>query len=173
MSARILELLNYTVFANGRIVDTLRPLNEKIFKTGVKSSFPSIEKTLLHMWDAEVIWLHRLEGESLRRWPSEGYSGTKDNLLDGFLESSKNVLAFVESKAPAFMTTSISFTNMKGEPCEDVVEDVLFHVVNHGSYHRGQVITMLNELGISPLPSTDLIYYLRAERKRAATSNIR
>ena len=51
---------------------------------------------------------------------------------------------------------------MKGEPFTDSVEDTLFHVVNHSTYHRGQIITMLREAGETKVVSTDLIHYLRS-----------
>ena len=57
------------------------------------------------------------------------------------------------------------YTNLRGEPFDDTYEETLFHVVNHGTYHRGQLIMMLREAGVTSLPGTDLIHYLRRQRK--------
>ena len=58
-----------------------------------------------------------------------------------------------------------AYKNLKGDPFEDRIEDTLFHVVNHSTYHRGQIITMLREAGVAKVVSTDLIHYLRTLKK--------
>lgn len=165
MSYTIQQHLAYSVWANERLVETLRTMDESLLLVEVKSSFPSIAKTLLHGWDAEVIWLKRLQGVNLDTWPSQNFAGGKKELLEGFVQSAKNLKAFVESKGVDFLSTMVNYKNLKGDIFEDRVEDILVHVVNHGTYHRGQVITLLHQVGITKIQSMDIIFYLRSLKK--------
>jgi uncharacterized damage-inducible protein DinB len=165
MAYTLHQHLSYSVWATTRLAETLQPVDEKILHTEVKSSFSSIAKTLLHMWDAETIWLKRMQGVSPTSWPSQNFSGTNEDIFQGVINSSKQLLNFIESKEADFPQSKISYRNLKGELFEDIVEDLLFHVVNHGSYHRGQVTTLLHELGVNKIQSMDIIFYLRSLKK--------
>jgi uncharacterized damage-inducible protein DinB len=95
--------LAYSVWANETLIDRLKKLDDSIFHQEVKSSFPTIAKTLLHMWDAEVVWLKRFQGVSLAEWPSKDFKGTIADLLSGVVKSSKDIQAFVASHGEAFV----------------------------------------------------------------------
>ena len=68
---------------------------------------------------------------------------------------------FISAKGEAFLTEQIDYKTMKGDAYSNTAEEILVHVINHGTFHRGQVITMLRELGFTQFPSTDLITFLR------------
>lgn len=165
MSYTIGQHLAYSVWAAERLKETLDALDESILFAEVKSSFPSIAKTLLHAWDAEVIWLKRLQGVSLDAWPSQNFKGGKKELLEGIVQSARDLSAFVESKGMDYVSTTVQYKNLKGDLFENRVEDMLFHVVNHGTYHRGQVTTLLHQLGVTKIKGMDIIYYLRELNK--------
>lgn len=162
MSYSIYKHLTFNIWANTKTAEVLTEVNDEIYYRENKSSFPSIAKTVLHMWGAQNIWLKRLQGESLAAWPYQIEQESKAGQLAGLVQSSQNILDFVTSKDDAFLSSLYSYTNMKGEPFTDSVEDTLFHVVNHSTYHRGQIITMLREASITKVVSTDLIHYLRS-----------
>ena len=162
MSYPIYKHLTFNIWANTKTAEVLTEVNDEIYYRENKSSFPSIAKTVLHMWGAQNIWLKRLQGESLAAWPYQIEQETKAGQLQGLIQSSQNILDLITSKDDAFLSSLYSYTNMKGEPFTDSVEDTLFHVVNHSTYHRGQIVTMLREEGITKVASTDLIHYLRS-----------
>lgn len=153
--------LNYSHWATGKIAELLQNADENIFDKEVISSFPTIRKTIMHIWDAEVIWSTRLKGGSMTVWPSEGFTGNTKQLLDNWVHTSHELAKFIETKDHAFLETPIHYKNLKGLEFSTPAEEILFHVVNHGSFHRGQLITMLRNVGITQLPSTDLIAYVR------------
>ena len=161
MAYGIINHLKYNAWANEHIAETIRPLDDILMAETVQSSFDSLNKTLLHIWDAEVVWLKRLQGESIREMPSRYFRGAKEDLTTGLIQSSRNLLSFVEGKKPDFVLKKIEYTNLKGDSFSNTVEEILFHVVNHGTYHRGQIVTILRHLGVGQLPSTDLIRYVR------------
>jgi len=78
---------DYNLWANRRMIAMLSPLSETQIAQDIISSFPSVKMTLLHIWDAEVIWLKRLQGESLDYWPSYNFEGKKaDIVLNGHVD---------------------------------------------------------------------------------------
>jgi uncharacterized damage-inducible protein DinB len=158
------NLTNHLLFnhwANVQVAETIRLITDEDFVSEGKSSFPSISKTVAHMWGAQYIWLRRMHGESIRNAPMSTMQLTKDEALDGLIKSSHDFIDFVKSKDGEFLASRYRYNNLKGEPFEDSYEDTLFHVVNHSTYHRGQLINMLRDLGITSLPGTDLIHFLR------------
>lgn len=158
------NLNNHLLFnhwANSQVAETIRLIPDEDFVREGRSSFPSISKTVAHMWGAQYIWLRRMHGESIRVAPMSTMQLAKDEALDGLIKSSHDFIDFVKSKDAEFLASRYRYNNLKGEPFEDSYEDTLFHVVNHSTYHRGQLISMLRESGVTSLPGTDLIHFLR------------
>jgi uncharacterized damage-inducible protein DinB len=153
--------LKYNVWANGKIADFIAKADEKLFDTEVKSSFPSIRKTVYHIWDAEFIWLKRLQGESLADWPSKNFAGSRSQALAAWIECSKSLHDFIAAQDEAYLQQPVTYKNMKGDAFTNTAEGIIMHVVNHGTFHRGQLVTLLRELGYTDLSSTDLITFLR------------
>lgn len=165
MAYTINHHLSYSVWANEILVAKLKTLDETVLHKEVKSSFPSIYKTILHIWDAQIVWLNRFHGTSLTDWPSKEFKGTTADMLDGLVQSSRAIQQLVESKGEAFINSQVKYKNLKGDSFEDPVDYLLHHIVNHGTYHRGQITTMLRELGITDPPGTDIIVYWRTLKK--------
>jgi uncharacterized damage-inducible protein DinB len=158
----MIKHLGYSVWATDRLSKILEKADETIFKKELSSSFPTIEKTILHIWDAETIWMKRLEGESKLTWPSETFAGDRSALLSGWLASATALRDMIGSKSESYLDQRIDYKNMSGAAFSSTVEEILYHVTNHGTFHRGQIVTMLRTLGITEIPSTDLITYLRS-----------
>ena len=164
MSHNLIKHLSYNLWANERICHVLMAQQEDILSAEKKSSFSSINKTVLHIWDAETIWLTRLRGGSLSDWPSKSFTGSKADMLKGLIGISTELIQYVKDKSEAFIREKIAYKNMKGDAYENTVEEILYHLVNHGSYHRGQIITLLRDSGVTQLVSTDLIAWFREQR---------
>jgi uncharacterized damage-inducible protein DinB len=160
--------LNYSVWATAKLSEILENVDESILKIETPSSFSTIEKTILHIWDAELVWFKRLQGESLTDWPSKSFEGDRETLITGWIDNCIALKEYIESKGEDYLSTAIAYKTMEGKPYSNTVEEMLYHVVNHGTFHRGQIVTMLRANGIDQLgineqsSSTDLITYLRA-----------
>jgi uncharacterized damage-inducible protein DinB len=155
--------LQYNAWADSKVVEILSNLDEKLFDQPVKSSFPSVRKTICHVWDSAFIWLTRIKGGQVSGWPSENFKGTNQEMIASFAATSKELADLIATKDRAFLDSQIHYKNMKGIEFTQPVEDILFHVVNHNTYHRGQLITIFRELGIETLPNQDLIAYMRLQ----------
>jgi uncharacterized damage-inducible protein DinB len=159
MNYTLQKHLAYNLWANGKFVEILKNTDEKIFEQEVTSSFPSLKKTIGHIWGAETIWLSRINGVSPSSWPI--VAETREECLNAFLNGSKKLAEHFTDKDDAYTGQTIGFKTVKGDPISETIEGIIFHVVNHGAFHRGQLVTMLRTLGITQIPSTDLISYLR------------
>ena len=168
MPYSLIKHLGYTVWATTKLSQILENLNESLLKKETPSSFNTIEKTVLHIWDADLVWFRRLQGESLTEWPSKDFKGNKIVLLAGWLQNTKDLKDFIASQGDEYLRSQVNYKNTSGVPYSNTVEEIIYHVVNHGTFHRGQIITMLRANGITELAgnevlsSTDLITYLRA-----------
>ena len=161
MSYSLQQHLAYNFWANGKVAEFITKAEENVFDAEVKSSFPSLRKTVEHIWDAEYIWIKRLQGDSLLDWPSKNFKGNRAETLSAWLDCSKDFENFISSKDNAYDQSIVRYKNMKGDEFKSSVEVIVMHVVNHGTFHRGQIVTLLRELGYTDFTSTDLITFSR------------
>lgn len=156
----------YNAWANEQIIEVLTLLTPEQLDHELVSSFPTIRQTVQHVWGAEEIWMKRINGEQRPAW--EGYE-TPDKdinvLTDKWKISSSGYVSFVSGLPEHWDSVPVvQAYNMKGVLCEDRLDEVLQHVFNHGTYHRGQIVTMLRQVGVTKIPGTDLTLYCRGKR---------
>ncbi len=156
-------MAHYNIWANAQFIRILRSLEDEKLDMEIVSSFPGIRKTVLHIWGAEDIWMQRLMQVPKVEWKALSFNDTIGALCDNWEETSGAYPDYINSKSdPEDFGASIPVTNIKGEKYNDQIAAILQHVFNHSSYHRGQLVTMLRQAGITTIPSTDLIAYVRA-----------
>lgn len=149
------RLFSYTEWANERILETVRGLTDEQFTRTIESSFPTIRDTMAHILSAEWVWL--------RRWKGESPQGFPEWLQEPSLASIEARLREVEAERRAFFDTlsdddlkrEISYRSISGDAFTRPYEDMFAHVANHSTYHRGQLVTMLRQVGARP-QSTDM-----------------
>ena len=162
MKEIIIQQVNYNLWANKRMADLLITIEPTLLDREIKSSFPSIRKTVHHIWDAELAWTGRLQGKSIA-WPPT--SQIQNPQIDQFIKTSEDFIFFVQAKDDAFLQSSTTYKDSKGNQYTNINSGIIMHCMNHSTFHRGQLITMFREAGIIQLPSTDLITYLREIKK--------
>lgn len=174
MKERILHLLRYNEWANGQFISVLAALSDEEVNREIVSSFPSIRKTVIHMWSAEDIWLQRLQRVDKPVWNGLLFEGAFTQAMNNWKVASAALRDFVQALPDdSALLESIHVVNIKGEHHDDVIADVLEHVVNHSTFHRGQLVTMIRQVGITTLPSTDLISYTRAGKSYIFSSDMK
>ncbi len=155
----IQQLVKYNVWANTKVAEILCTLTTDELQQEIISSFSSIQKTVLHIWDAEFIWLNRINGIPITTFPSKAYSN--NSAIDAFVNCSLDWQVLMENKSDAYFDELCSYTNLQQKVFNNRMGDIVIHCMNHSTYHRGQLITMLRQLGKEQLPSTDFITFLR------------
>jgi len=165
MKDLLLSYVKYNFWANSRIIDKLKTIDPGDWDKEQKSSFKTLKLTVLHLYDAETIWYDRLNGKSLAKYPSEGFAGTNEDAAGLLLETSKKFIHFMNNQTEEDLLKKCSFRRINGEEFSMQVSDVLLHCMNHSTFHRGQMITMLRYTGADELPSTDYSTYCNLNTK--------
>src|SRR5689334_8519405 len=95
--------LTFNTWANTQVANVLKEVDDEIYFRENKSSFPSISKTILHTHGAQVVWLKRLQGESLSAFPSAEFERDKIETLNRFVQGSRELEDFIASKNEDFL----------------------------------------------------------------------
>ena len=151
----------YNIWANQRMTDCISNLSDEQINKEINSSFKSIYATLLHMLDAENIWWQRIKLQEQIDVPSLNFKGSVLELASSLMKQSKHWKEWVDLATEAALEHEFIYRNTKKEQFKQPVCEVLLHLFNHQSYHRGQLITMFRQVGLEQVPNTDLIAFLR------------
>ena len=152
------ELYGYNRWANARSLQAASAVSPADFTKEVGGSFASLRGTLAHVYGAEWIWLERWRGNSPRSLPFSLDFPDVETIRTRWKYVAREQREFLDTLDPARLAEIISYVNLKGETFAYPLRRMLQHVVNHSSYHRGQIATLLRQLGATPL-STDLLLY--------------
>ena len=125
------------------------------------SSFKSLFDTLNHVYLAELVWLRRVQGQRDAKIADLESPADLDALGRAWPELHQTWIDWSRSQSGDDLQKPLIFRNMKGAETQLPHWQLVLHLVNHGSYHRGQVATMLRQAGIKP-PGTDLIAFYRS-----------
>ena len=163
-------LLDYHYWARDRMLVALVALTPEQFTQPIESSFKSIRDTAVHIMGAEAVWYSRWRGNPQGMLPTDGFRDVA-SLRAAWRELESGVRAFFQELGADEIETQMAYKSLKGETHSSSFKQMLQHVVNHATYHRGQVTTMLRQIGAKPPESTDLINYYRIqERTQSAAS---
>ncbi len=165
MKETLLQMARYNIWANKRIVETLLSLGDSVLDQEIASSFPSLRRTAYHMWSAEFIWLQRLQLVEKPVWIESVFKGTIQEAFAAWEQVSNALLQFIERQYNDHsMEHVLQYYNTKKESFKHPVYGILQHVFNHATFHRGQLVTMLRQAGVTKIPATDLIVYIRGKK---------
>jgi uncharacterized damage-inducible protein DinB len=155
-------MLDYHYWARDRMLEALDGLSNEQYNKDLGSSFKSIRETVVHTYAAEWAWYSRWTGTSpTALLTSEPYPDVA-SIRRAWSENEAHVRAFTEAMGEAEISKVIEYKLLSGASGATPFWQMLQHVVNHASYHRGQVTTMLRQLGAAPAKSMDMIAFYRA-----------
>lgn len=159
-------LYDYNAWANHRSLEAASRLSTEQFVKPMGSSFGSVRDTLAHVCGAEWLWLERFQGRSPASLPDVAECGDVASLQGKWAGQEERLVAFVGKLTQEDLNREMEYKTMKFGMYKNPLWQSMQHVVNHGTYHRGQVTTMLRQLGAQPI-LTDLMHFYR-ERAQAA-----
>jgi len=154
-------LVDYHYWARDRLLDGVSVLTPEQFTRDMGSSFRSVRDTCAHMYAAEWAWYSRWQGASPTALLPLDQFADVTSLRQQWTEHETRMRTFLESLGEAGIHKVFEYTLINGQPGATVFWQMLQHVVNHASYHRGQVTTLLRQLGAAPPKSMDLIAFYR------------
>jgi uncharacterized damage-inducible protein DinB len=150
MKEHFRDLLIYNQWANYRILVALEEL---------KSPNDTHLSLFSHILSAQIIWLNRIKALATSPFPIwEQYKLTE--LRSMTEESSANWINYLDKHRFDTFEEMIFYTNSIGEKHENTIREIISHVLNHSTYHRGQIAKQLRKIGVQP-PDTDYIIYAR------------
>lgn len=152
-------LYDYNRWANRRVFAAASALSGEGFVEDRGSSFGSVRDTLTHIYAAEWVWLQRWQGSSPAAYPPPEDFPSVESLAGRWEELERDRAAFLATLTDAALEREVAYTNVQGERWRYPLEKMLQHVANHSTYHRGQVVTLLRQLG-AKAPGTDLLLFL-------------
>lgn len=150
----------YNQWANKTLIDWLKTKPVEVFTQNIPSSFPTLQKTLMHIWDVEQGWMGRLQDVPTKSFTWEGFDGTLEDIIEGLLEQSENTALYVQSLTEEELMGDCFFSIPYVGDHTVLRYEILQHSFCHSIYHRGQVITMGRNLGFTDAPMTDYMFYL-------------
>lgn len=155
------QYATYNLWANQKLVEVIQVTAEEVLNTQMPSSFQTIYSTLLHMWDAESIWWQRMKLQEVIIPPSNSFKGSTTDVATALLHQNKLWETWVKGATPAAIDHVFMYQNTRKEQFKQPIYQMLLHVFNHGTYHRGQLVNMLRQRGIEKIPQTDFIVWSR------------
>ena len=154
-------ILDYHYWARDRILDAAALLTPEQFTRDLGSSFKSVRDTLAHAYSAEWAWHQRWQGSSPSAvLPFDQFPDVASLRLP-WADLEAKMRAFLHDLGDSGINQVYEYTLLSGQAGSSVFSQMLQHVVNHASYHRGQVTTMLRQLGAQPGKGMDMIRYYK------------
>lgn len=156
----IVALYEFNAWANHKTLDAVSALTTEQFTRELGSSFSSVRDTLVHIYGVEWIWLERLQGRSPAVFPVAKEFPDAGKLKARWADLEVIQLGYARGLTQADLDEALEYKTISFGPARSPRWQMMQHVVNHGTYHRGQVTTMLRQLGAKAV-GTDLISFYR------------
>jgi uncharacterized damage-inducible protein DinB len=150
------EIAEYNLWANTIVCDWLEQITDEQWNKEIFSSFNSIQETVLHIISAEKAWLQRFKKQPVE-WLQSTYRGTKNEHIKLWKDNSAELKAFIDAFDENDLNKNLDFKRLNGDAYSMPYYQLFAHVVNHATYHRGQLVTMLRQSGFMNVSSTDLL----------------
>ena len=164
MTSEILKThINYTAWASNRLLEAAASLSAEELERDFLTADKSVLGTLVHTFAADRAWYHRVEGT-----PRATFIDPEDRTLAALLstwpEYHKKWQQQLATETGESIQRIVTFTDLKGKQHQQPFWQIILHMVNHGSHHRGQVSGFIRGMGKVP-PQLDLIFYYREMNK--------
>ncbi|MEO6637060.1 MAG: DinB family protein [Ginsengibacter sp.] len=152
---------SYNVWANEIITGKISQLPAAVVYKEMNSSFGTIYKTVVHLMDVESIWWQRLKLQEHVKWPGINYNARVEILSKDLLSLSMQWDKWVFDAEEEDFIHVFEYRNSKKKLFRQPVYEMLLHLFNHQTFHRGQIITMMRQNAVEKIPATDFIVYSR------------
>ncbi len=152
------ELMEFHSWRRERISDLLLEVDEQLFSEHLHGSFGSLNIILNHLVWAEKVWLGRVNRDAVATMKSSDVHG----LLEAWKDVNEKWSSLLQVSSSEDIFREIEYFNSTGDRFSNVVWEIVVHMVDHSTYHAGQMMNAVRGFGIEPV-STNYIHYLRAK----------
>jgi uncharacterized damage-inducible protein DinB len=158
------DLAAYHRWADKRLLDAACKLPPEGTDREVQSSFPSLRKTVEHLFWSEGVWLQRLQMQEKVVVP-RAFEGDFAALAASLKALDGTLSEWLDVQKETLFEHTIAYYNTEKKYFKMPVYQCLLHFFNHGTYHRGQIVTIFHQLGVTKIPPTDYIVFKRLPGK--------
>ncbi len=152
------ELVNYNLWANKRLITWLKTNEEGLLTKECQSSFSDILNTVNHILDGQIFYYCALKVQPIER----SWGNTIEETLKGLIEQSAVFVDYVKSQKSLNELRFVKTKFLNGTlPQFELIQ----HCMNHSTFHRGQIITIGHQLGLTKAPSTDMFFFFIERNK--------
>lgn len=149
------DFYEYNTWANKKTLDSLEGISNDAFVAPMGGSFASIRDTMVHILGAEWIWWQRCIGERPKGLLDINDFPDVASLRERWTEIDNGFMSLVNG---ADLNEDITYVNRHGNQYTYSVGKILLHTANHSSYHRGQIVTLLRQIGAKPAVTDYLVW---------------
>jgi len=160
-------LIDYNYWARDRVLDAVATITPEQFIRPMGNSFNSVRDTVAHICAAERIWILRLRCEKPQGFQKPDRIPDVNAARKEWAELEGEMREQLARLGPEAVERTIVYQDLRGNDQSDLLWQMLQHVVNHGTYHRGQITTMLRQLDAAPPKPMDLIAFYRERNRKA------
>lgn len=147
----VLEMYNYHAWANGVIIYRLNELPEHVYHKEIQSGFSSVSKVLSHIYLTDYAWFDIISGISMDEAMASSSELKEEVEKKSIEEMKKTFMDLYERNKALLSTVDVEKVMVVDNPyagsLETTISESVLHVVTHGSYHRGNIATMLRQMG--------------------------
>jgi len=153
----------YNAWANEYLYDAVQTLSVEEVNRGISGFFHSVLGTLNHILVGDYLWMERLQGSGPKPASLDAllYENL-DDLIHNRQQADQRLITLTDALTTDELNSHMDYKTSAGVQCHDLKSDVLTHIFNHQTHHRGQCHQMLSQLGKAP-PPLDMIYYIRSK----------
>jgi uncharacterized damage-inducible protein DinB len=169
MRDEISSLYAYNKWADGRVLEALRALDEEQYTRELGGGWPSVRQTFVHVAGATWAWSERIGGRDRTVLHTVEEVPKLDDAAALLKEAHGRFDRILFASTWERMNEPFAWKNLKGEEKRAPFWVILRHVVNHESYHRGQISSMLRRLGARPLATDLVLWGIETMEKEKAT----
>lgn len=167
MENNTIQLLNYNRWANNRVLNHLKELPDEVYDREIKSVFSSVEEVIGHMYLVDGMWLSVISGDPLEE-TMKVIEQLREESIGKELDEMREQFTWIADKYDIFINglpdpdEVITIEHPQFGKMDSPISALVQHVVNHGTYHRGNITAMLRQQGEEGVP-TDFVFYLYEE----------
>jgi uncharacterized damage-inducible protein DinB len=152
------EQLLYMLWADRMMLKAVREVTPEDLTRDAGVSFGSVLGTMVHILGSQRLWLSRFAGRQVERRPGLQDFPDLPAWIQGWEETASEVEAFLAALTDEQLAAGITWEDSEIGAVTRPLWQPIAHMVNHATYHRGQITSLLRQLGYAP-PKTDLIFY--------------
>ncbi len=158
------ELAIYNNWTDNITIKWLKQINDEQWEQPITSSFSSIRQTAIHIVSAKKIWVDFWTKVPNPVYLSTEFNGTKEDLIVIWQKASADLQHFIENYHEEDYEKLIAVLYPNGKEVKMMFWQTLLHFVNHATYHRGQLVTLLRQAGFTDFANTDLFTYFMLQK---------